>query len=55
MDEYEDDKLDSDDDDARRLEKAEKAVVTKATKKRKTVPQRSGGYTHRSQQQRSQE
>ena len=38
VDEYEDDELASYDDDAKWLEKAEKAAAAKASKKRKTVP-----------------
>ena len=43
VDEYEDDELVSDEDDAKWLEKAEKAATAKASKKRKAAPQRSGG------------
>ena len=58
VNEYEDDELASDEDDAKRLEKAEKAAASKASKKRKTAPQRSGGYNssvYKNQQQRTQD
>ena len=57
VDEYEEDELASDDDDIKRLEKAEKVAATKATKKRKMAPQRSAGYSnsYKSQQQRLQD
>ena len=58
VDEYEDEELASDEDDAKRLEKAEKAATAKAFKKKKAAPQRSGGYNnsvYKNQQQRTQD
>ena len=43
VDEYEDDVLASDDDDAKWLGKAEKAAGAKANKKKRMVTQKSGG------------
>ena len=42
VDEYEDDELASDDNDAKRIEKAEKAAATKAWKRKKAANPRSG-------------
>ena len=49
VDEYEEEELASNNEDEKRLEKADKAASAKAAKKRKVVPQR--GYTHRNQPQ----
>ena len=52
VDEYEDNELASDEDDAKKIEKAEKSVVFKAAKRRKTVQSRNAAPSRYSRQPR---
>ena len=54
VDGYEGNELTSNEDDGKWLEKAEKAITVKATKKRKVVTQRTSGDTYKNQQQKPQ-